>query len=186
MRSYCRTIGDAVQPPCGLRRLARDCAGSPAIEFAMIGPAFIALVIATLHTTLIFFAQEGLQTAAEASARLVMTGQAQNAGMTQSQFKTAACGTLPPFLTCDRLYVDVTTATSFSNASLAAPALTYAANGTVNTAFNYSPGTQGAIVVVRLAYLWPTTTGPLGFSLVNQQGSNRLILATSVAKTEGY
>lgn len=149
-------------------------------------PAVLALVLATLHTALIFLAQEGLETAAENAGRLVMTGQAQQGGLTQSAFKTAACNSLPPFLTCSRLYVDVTTVSSYANAVTGVPTFTYDTNGKVTNTFSYSTGTQGAIVVVRLMYLWPTANGPLGLQLSNTSGNNRLLLATSVLKTEYY
>lgn len=175
----------------------QDASGATAIEFALVAPAFLALLLATLYTALAFFAQQGLETAAEGSARLIMTGQAQNfkgtdkngqsyTGMTAEDFRQAACKAIPPFLSCNRLYADVQTSASYSSANLTAPAFTYDAGGNVTTKFNYSPGTQGAIVVVRLAYLWPTGPGPLGFTLVNQPDSNRLLLASSVLKTEGY
>lgn len=177
--------------------LRRDAHGSVALEYALVAPLFIALLLASLHTALVFFAQEGLETAAESTARLILTGQAQTgitgnitvAGVTQTpqqQFHAAACAALPPFLSCSRLFVDVTTVSSYANAVTSPPTLTYDNNGNVTTGFNYQPGAQGAIVVLRLLYLWPTITGPAGFSLVNTSGSNRLLQATSVMKTEGY
>jgi Flp pilus assembly protein TadG len=87
-------------------KLLRCTRGGPIIEFAMVAPAAIALLLAVLHVALIYLAQEGLETAAETSARLIMTGQAQQSAMSQSDFKAAACKALPPFLTCDHLYVD--------------------------------------------------------------------------------
>jgi Flp pilus assembly protein TadG len=180
-----------------LAPLRADRRGNVALEFALVGPLFIALLLASLHTALVFFAQEGLETAAETTARVILTGQAQTKitgnitvnGVTQTpqqQFHTIACAALPPFLTCNRLYVDVTTVSNYASAVTSPPTFTYDANGNVTTAFNYQPGAQGAIVVLRLMYLWPTIAGPNGFSLVNTYGSNRLLQATSVMKTEGY
>ncbi|KAG5734291.1 hypothetical protein E4T56_gene7460 [Termitomyces sp. T112] len=98
------------------RALANCRRGAALVEFALVMPAVLALVLATLHTALIYLAQEGLETAAESAGRLIMTGQAQQGGLTQSAFKTAACNSLPPFLTCSRLYVDVTTVSNYSTA----------------------------------------------------------------------
>lgn len=184
------------------RRLVACECGSPTIEFAVVAPAFIALMLAILHVALVFLAQQGLETAAESSARLIMTGQAQSyagtnaqgqsyTGMTQADFKTAACNALPKFLTCDRLSVDVSTVNSFSAAVTGAQGLTDA-NGTLNTTTGYTPGTSNAsaaqtqIVVVRLIYLWPTVTGPMGLNLTNQPNGNRMLLASSVLLTEAY
>ncbi len=185
-----------------IRRLQRCESGSPTIEFAVVAPAFIALLLAILHVALIFVAQQGLETAAESSARLLMTGQAQTyagtdaqghayTGMTQADFKTAACNSLPKFLTCNRLYVDVTTVNAFSAAVTSAPSMTYS-NGNVTNTFNYNPGAsngtsaQSQIVVLKLMYMWPVPTGPLGFNLADQGNGNRMITASSVLLTENF
>ncbi|WP_298200670.1 TadE/TadG family type IV pilus assembly protein [Novosphingobium sp.] len=191
------------------RMLARDNLASVTIEFAVVGPMTIAAIVAILHTALVFMAQQGLQSAAESAGRLIMTGQAQKysgsnyTGMTADDFKKAICGQLtgfptllPPFLTCDKLYVDVSIANSHANAVTSAPTFTYNSGGSVTNTFGYSPGTAGPgvmaaggttqVVVVRLMYLWPTATAPMGFNLVNQQGSNRLLTASTVLVTEAY
>jgi hypothetical protein len=50
---------------------------------------------------------------------------------------------------------------------------------------NSSTG-QNTILVVQLIYLWPTTTGPLGFSLSNQANGADMLVATQVITTENY
>lgn len=134
------------------RRLLRDTSGNAILEFAFVAPAFIALILAILHTALIYVAQEGLQTAVEASTRLVATGNAQtlaigsgtsaHTGMTAADFKSAICngvtGTnargvsvtfpkaLPPFLACDRLAVNVMVVPAgCSNPTIPNPNYTY-------------------------------------------------------------
>ena len=85
-----------------LRALWRDCDGSAILEFAFVGPMFIALLMGILSIGLTYLTQGGLETAAETAARLVMTGQAQTikvtgnstAGMTAANFKTAICSGL--------------------------------------------------------------------------------------------
>lgn len=156
------------------------------LEFALVGPAFIALLIAIFQTTFVFIAGQGLETATEASARLLLTGQAQSGNYTAAQFKTAACTTLPPYLSCSNLYIDVSTASNFSSASLGAPTITYDSSGNVTNSFSYTTGTSGAIIVVRFLYLWPTLTGPLGFSLVTTGKNQHLIVATAVLKAEAF
>lgn len=175
-----------VGKPRALSRLWRDTSAAVALEFALVGPMLIALILAILHTALIFLAQQGLETTAEAAGRIIMTGQAQQSSMTAAQFKTAACATLPPYLQCSRLYIDVTSVSNFSDASTAAPTFTYDSKGNVSNSFSYTTGTRGSIAVVRLMYLWPTTNGPLGLNLTNTTGYNRMLLATSVLKTEYY
>lgn len=169
-----------------LRGLHNNARGGVAMEFALVAPMLIALILAILNTALIFLAQQGLETAAENAGRLIMTGQAQSSSLTQAQFKTAACTYLPPFLQCNRLYIDVVSVSNFSDATLTAPVFTYDKNGNVTNSFSYSTGTRGSIAVVRLLYLWPTSNGPFGLTLTNTSNSNRLLLASSVLKTEYY
>jgi Flp pilus assembly protein TadG len=63
--------------------------GATAVEFALIAPAFLAVLIAVLQTAVFLFAKAYLQTAAVQAGRLFMTGQAQT--YSQSTFKTQVC-----------------------------------------------------------------------------------------------
>ena len=162
----------------------RDDRGATILEFALVSAPFFALLLAILITSLVFFAQQALETATEAAARLIITGQAQQAGWSASQYKTQVCNQLPPFLSCSKLMVDVETVTSFSSANTGRPTITYDANG--NPVMPYQAGVASNIVLVRLMYIWPVATGPLGFNLSTQGNNTRLLVATSVAQTEPY
>jgi len=180
-----------------LKRLSRSQDGAAILEFALVAPLLIALIIAIIMDSLAFFGQQGLETAAESAARMLMTGKAQRTftgnkvvgGVTittKQQFRNAVCASIPVFLSCSRLFVDVSTATNFSGANISGPTITYDSSGNVSNNFSYAPGSAGSIVVVRLFYLWPTTRGPLGFNLANQPGGNMMLKATSVLKSEYY
>src|ERR1700730_5027278 len=73
------------------RRFGRNRKGSAAVEFALVAPAFIALLFAILETGIMFFAGQYLQTITQDGARIIMTGQAQNAGDTQTAFHKYIC-----------------------------------------------------------------------------------------------
>ena len=175
-----------------LKRLGRlrptwtDRRGSAAVEFALVAAPFFALLIAIVATALLFFAQEGLETASEAASRLILTGTAQSAGQSQSQFQASACKALPVYMACSNLYVDVQSYSSFSGLSTSAPTITFDKNGKVSNSFAYSTGTAGSIVVVRLMYIWSVPLGPLGFNLSTLSNGQRLLSAVSVARTESY
>ena len=180
-----------------LRDLATANDGATIIEFAFVAAPFIAILMAILQTTLIYFAQESLETAVEAVGRTVVTGQAQasdasgsGSGMTQAQlqarFQQTACASLPKYLSCSRLFVDVRSATSWGSMNTALPTITLDQNGNPTNSFSYSLGSQGAVVMVRLMYIWPLQGSPLQLGLSNIGGGERLIVATSVAKTETY
>ncbi len=195
--------------------LRRDSGGSVALEYAFVGPLFMALLTGILYIALADIGQAGLETAAETAGRLVMTGEAQSGsvtntangidvGMTALDFKNAICnGTtiteqsgsvvtvakmLPPFLLCNRLTIIVAPA-AYSQSALA---LQYNANGTVNTGQNagYTPspagGGQNQVMMVQLIYDWPTFNGLFGLNLANEHNGNRRLVATSVFTTEAY
>ena len=133
--------------------LWRDRSGTAMLEFALVGPAFIALLSGIFYVSLAFLSQEGLETAAEGAGRLFQTGLAQTAtvgtdkGMSATDFRNAVCNgvsattaagatitiqsMLPPFMTCANVTTNVVVqpaGSTFSGAMLATP--TYNCYGT--------------------------------------------------------
>src|SRR3954453_20236788 len=83
-----------------LRAFGRRDDGAAAVEFAIVLAPFLAMLFAILETALVFFAGQTLETAAAESARLLLTGQAQTAGFTQTQFKEAVCAKIAGLFDC--------------------------------------------------------------------------------------
>jgi len=176
--SACRSFSEG-------RRFARAQDATAAVEFALVAAPFLALVFAILETALVFFAGQSLEAAASDTARLIMTGQAQTAGYSQSDFKTAVCNYLSGglFNCANGVYVDVETYSTFTAINTAPPIV----NGQLNTAnMNYIPGGPGDIVVVRLYYQWPIYVSMFSDNLSNLTGNQRLLVATSVFRNEPY
>ncbi|MDR6790540.1 Flp pilus assembly protein TadG [Sphingomonas sp. BE138] len=166
--------------------LRRDRRGATLIEFAIVAMPFFALLIATLQTSIAFFAQQCLDTTAEDTGRQLVTGAVQKAGMSQSDFKALACKNLPAFMSCANLMIDVQSATEFSSVGTTAPTLTYDTKDRVTNAWQFAPGGPGSVVVMRVMYLLPVVGGPLGFNLATERGGQRLLVSTSVFKSEPY
>jgi Flp pilus assembly protein TadG len=167
--------------------LQRNDRGATAVEFGLICLPFFALLIATLQMGVTFFAQQALETAGDKAARAILTGTAQKASMTQAQFKTLACSKIPTaIMDCSKLVVEVQTLSSFSSADLSQPTLTFDASGNPTTATPYVPGAPGSIVMVRVSYPFGIMTGPLGFNISNLSNGKRLLMATSIIRTEPY
>ena len=167
-----------------LRRFRRNRRGSAAVEFAIVAPIFFALLFAIIETAIVFFASQVLETVTQDSARMIMTGQAQNAGYSASQFKDYVCGKVNVLFDCaNGIYVDVRSYPAFSGVSINDPI-----DGTKNFVppNNYSPGGPGDIVVVRLFYQWPLFVTGLGYNIANLSGSKRLLTATAAFRNEPY
>jgi Flp pilus assembly protein TadG len=146
--------------------------GATAVEFALIAPAFIALLIAIFETAIYLYVQTNLQVAATQASRLFMTGQAQSGSMTKSQIETAICPTVQALVNCANLVINVQSSSSASGLSTSTPQM-YNSSGQVNNVTNaptsnYSMGNPGDLMVVQIGYPLPAVAGPLGFLLPSQ------------------
>src|ERR1700685_599218 len=91
--------------------------GATMVEFAIIAPVFIAMLVAIFETTIFLFAQANLQDAAVAAGRVFMTGQVQNSNLTKSQFTSEVCPLIQAVFTCGNLMVNVQSYSDFSSAN---------------------------------------------------------------------
>jgi len=166
--------------------------GASAVEFALVAAPFLALLVALFETALVFFAQRVLDEVTEEASRYILTGQAQTANVTQSQFNTYICNStntaalVSALFNCNNLMVNIESYTSFASANTSTPTLTYNANGTVSNTWTYAPGNAGSIEVLQVMYQWPIVLGPLGFNLSNLSNGDRLLVSTAVFKNEPY
>ena len=164
-------------------RLAHCRKGSYTIEFAMLFPAFIAMILATLQISIIFVAQSYLEAAAEAGARIVLTNQAD--GMTQAQFNSAICGQIAALFSCNNLVVALQTApTNPSGMSAALPTFDSSGNLLNPTTFAVAPAPAKMMLVVM--YQWPVFGGPLSLNLSNLGNGTHLLISTQVFQVEPY
>ena len=93
-----------------------------AVEFALVAPVFFALLFAIIETALVFFSSQVLETVAQDSARMIMTGQAQSGGFNQAQFKADVCSRISVLFDCvNGIYVDVQSYPAFTNVSITDP-----------------------------------------------------------------
>ncbi len=168
-----------------LSRFGHASQGAMAVEFALVAPILIAVLLAVLETAIFFFAQQSLQNAATQAGRQFMTGQAQ--GNSQSAFRNLVCTNyLPSIFNCNSLVVVVQSASSFAGVNTAAPNLYSNGQPLPVTSFAYSPGTPGQVMVVQLVYPWSVFGGPLGFSLANLPGGAAEMMGVSAFRVEPY
>jgi Flp pilus assembly protein TadG len=167
-------------------RFRRDETGATAVEFGLIALPFIALLLAIIETALLYFAGSTLENATAKMARLIRTGEAQKASMSQSDFKQAICDQVSGLINCTTtsLQLDVKTFTTFDSINLQPP---LDANGNLDTSkMSYTTGKGGDIVVVRVYYEWPTFSHLLGLNFSNLADGNHLLAATAAFKNEPF
>lgn len=169
-----------------LKRFARDRAGATMVEFAIVLAPLLMVLLGCFQMAVAYFYDQALQSATVASARLLMTGEAQDAGDTQSQFKTAVCNNAGSAFNCNNIMVDVQSAPSFSQLNTTPITLTYDKSNQVTNTFSYNPGGRSTAIIVRVMYNFPVWFPLLLPGYVNQPGNNILLTATSVLMTEPY
>jgi len=158
--------------------------GSAAVEFAMIALPFFMMLFAIIETSLVFFAQQSLETATQDTARLLLTGQAQTAGYSQSQFKTALCNNLTSLFDCTNgIYINVT---NYANFGAVAPTTPIDGSGNFVNNMQYSPGGSGVITLVQTYYMWPIYVTGLGYNIANVNGHYHLLAATAAFRNEPF
>jgi Flp pilus assembly protein TadG len=167
----------------------RDRRGAVALEFAFVAPALFFSLVVLFQVGYNYFVLAGLDSAAHAGARAIMTGSAQQAGLTAQQFiQQIVCPSLAPAMSCSKVVVNVSVALSnpgeLTNqvATLPAPAVrptTYYTKyvhsnysglifpSTSQSADKFCPGGAGDIVVVQVLY-----PAPLFTRLLNPSGAS--------------
>ncbi len=170
-----------------LRRLLKDVRGGEAIEMAIVGAPFIALVFALLELGLVFMVATTLENATDEASRRIRTGELQTSGGTADTMKTAICAEMAWLAgTCtSKLNLDVRTFTSFAGQT--APPDPVSGGVVTPAQFCWDPGGAGSIVLVRAYYTWPLVLPVMNAGLKTAgSGNNRLITSATSFRNEPY
>jgi Flp pilus assembly protein TadG len=169
-----------------LRRFRRNRRGSAAIEFALVGPMFFALLFAIIETALVFFAGQVLETGVQNAARQIFTHQLQDSGLTTAQalakFKQDLCDNVSALLSCP-LDVDVRYFQPGTPITISNPVDAAGHYDSSNLVFQVPPAGSPATIVVRGFYQWPLFVTGLGYNIANIHGvdGNKFLLAATAA-----
>lgn len=167
------------------RRWRRNERGSAAIEFAIIAPVFFFLMFVIAETALVFIAEQVLDNAVFETARLIRTGQVQEAAMTKEDFEDEVCARVSVFINCSgaNFYLDVKSYATFGDMEVGNP---IDENEEFEDSGTFAFGEANDIVVVRAYYQWPTNTIFGGLSLKNLSNGRRLIGSFSAFRNEPF
>jgi len=167
-------------------RWGADRSGATAVEFGIVAMPFLLLLHGIIGVALFFFTTFALENALERAGRLIRTGEAQQAGMTDVQFKAKVCENVPGYVDCEsKMLVNVR---SYAEPDLT-PVVTAGEclnNGSLTNVTTYSPGTASQVVVVTLCFEWEFSKAIPFINLGNMSGGSRLIQAATVFRTEPY
>jgi len=164
----------------------RSEGGAVAVEFAIVSMPFIFIIFSIFELALILLIFSTLENGMGDAARTIRTGSLQNAGgATATTFRNAICNNLG-WLQADcqaKLQVDVRTMSQFTNPSQPDP---YSTGTFDSTKVQFTPGTQGSIVLVRAWYPWPLILPSMNGALSRSSNGIALIQATTTFKNEPY
>jgi Flp pilus assembly protein TadG len=164
---------------------AIDNSGAAAIEFAIVGSAFMMMLLASFEFGYMLFVQSALDNAARDAARLIRTGQAQMSSNPTSTFQTLLCSDVGSLINCGSIIYQAQAFNAWGDAQTAmnTPA-TRSSNGNfVPTGFN--AGSQGQVLVVTVTYNYPFFT-PWIAGLVGGSTNSALLTSTVVFQNEPY
>ena len=164
---------------------ADDHRGAAAVEFALIAAPFFFLIFGLLEVCLIFIMSTVMEHAVGEASRALRTGEAQQASITQAQFRANVCAELMDLLDCDAgLHIDVRTAANFGATPGGSP---LDVDGEFDdSGFTFQPGGANDIVTVRVFYEWDLITPFISQPLANMSGNKHLLQTSAVFRTEPY
>lgn len=160
----------------GAYSFAKSEVGGAAIEFALISPILIALLVATIQVGYLGIMANNLDVAVTAAARQIRTGSAPS---NTAGFTDAVCATIVDSVeTCrSRLRISVKKAANFSGASSLVDA---------EPSGQYDAGDASDIILVRATYRMPLLV-PLYTGGFQPAGSNEALLdARAAFRNEPY
>lgn len=167
------------------RAFARDLTAVAAIEFALVSPIMLGVVLATLQAASIFLAEAYFELGAEAAARIVLTNQ--TGSLTAAQFQTEVCNQLTILFNCAQVIVELeplpagtTNLTSFLPTFNSSGVL----QGTPAVDVGAAAGSAGTDMLLVVMYPWPVFGGPLGLNFSNLGSGQMLMTSTQVFRIE--
>jgi Flp pilus assembly protein TadG len=167
------------------RKLAGDETGSPAVEFALVFPIFIAIVLATLQAGTIFLVKAFFESSAEEAARIVLTNQ--TGSLSVAQFQAEICNQLTALFNCGELVIELEPLPAgTTNLQALLPTFDSHGNvlGTPTVDVGANAAASGTDMLLVVMYPWPVYGGPLGLNFSNMGNGKMLMTATQVFRTE--
>jgi Flp pilus assembly protein TadG len=160
--------------------------GVTSVEFAIVGPLFLMLVLAVFELGYMVFVQSVLDSSARTAARLIRTGQAQGSGNAQTDFQTALCNGASAVIGCANLIYQVQEFGSWSATQTAVdtpPKRDPKTGQLIPAAFN--AGNCGQIEAVQVTYNYPFFTLWIGQQLGGSTQS-AFLMSTVVFQNEPF
>jgi Flp pilus assembly protein TadG len=181
-------MGSMTKKPRGRRRsaatagLGQDESGAALVEFALIAPMVLGLILSTVELGVAEFVSVGFNNAVNSAARHIRTGQTAGTAAADD-FKALICDAMvsEPTQCLSRLRISVQRYADFASAGRkAAPT---AAEPLAN---DFDAGRAGDIILVTATYAWPMMTPFTGEAFPRDAHGDVQITARILFKNEPY
>lgn len=158
--------------------------GVTAVEFSLLALPLVVMVIGTIEIALMFTTQSLLDASTSVAARLIRTGQIQQAGGTEEAFRDALCEFAEILIPCDNIQFQVQDMGDFATAEDAPPPA-FDEEGNLEDQ-GFSPGDINSVVLIRVAYKYSIITPLMQPVLTNRADGSRMMLSTIIMQNEPY
>ena len=178
--------------PSHFSRLWRERKGSAAVEFAIVGPVFLAMMFSIFEIGWHYYVTSIVDASATNAARLIRTGQIQeatsDADLQYDLIYDEICDVLQHFGACeDRLTVEVETFTSFTDLATPSTATCADATDAEKNAISFTPGGELEIVRIRICFIYNTINPAVGLNLSEAtRTGQRALISTMIFRNEPY
>ena len=174
------------------RRFLRGESGNTAVEFAIVAPLFIGLMMSIFEVGWFYFVNATVDAATSKASRFVRTGQAFHQATDKDSFFNTVCDVLDTFGSCDEtLTVDVEILPDFGALVGNPQATCRDAPQSEIDQIPYNPGAENDIVRVRVCFLYKTLNPMIGtyttsFSVSETNSDKRRIVSTFIFRNEPF
>lgn len=166
-----------------IRRFVKCRRGATAVEFALIMPVFMYLLMGTIEMAHMLYTTTIVENAIIESSRRVRTGQADGTGNALSDFTTTLCNRVSNYYSCGQITVDVASSTT-GNFDGVTWGLVIDQDG--NIISGGGPAGSGEVTRVQVIYDINFYTPLLGNLFGDSGGNTRQITATAVFRAEPF
>ncbi len=157
--------------------------GTTAVEFSLLAIPYIMLTVGIIEFSISFASATLLEAATSSAARMIRTGELQEAAADPEEaFREALCDYATVLINCNEIELEVQTLSSFSDFdSMAAQ---FDEDGNM-VSRGFDAGGSSDRVLIRVSYVYNVMTPFVGQLLAGADGS-LLFMSTIVLQTEPY
>lgn len=159
--------------------------GATAVEFALLGPIFIALILSLFEMGLVMMKITFLDDATSSASKIIYTGAANGNAVTQQDLAVFICDNVHLFSNCEQnITVELTPINTFSDAPTTNPTCTDSTiAATLNPVVTFDPGSASQVMFMRVCISTNVVTPGLGIGLglSNSADRNRQSIVSQTA-----